>query len=229
MRVLHSRAIPWRRRWPPRSSSSGSCPTRELTPAAFLRAPLPACSRHRARPRGPRGRAARRRCSRPITIRCAPGRGRRRGARRRASAAKWPARPTIARTRASVCSARTFCTCTAPARRSSSRSTKPPRSSALSDAASTTSSTSSSPSRSSSGRLRTSTRGTASRACPRRWIGCGKKGRGSLARTWSSTAATTLRIRLGGRKPKSPSRKPRSRRRVKARASPTTVQAGTTV
>ena len=79
MRVLHSPAIPWRRRWPPRSSSSGSCPTRELTPAAFLRAPLPACSRHRARPRGPRGRAARRRCSRPTTIRCAPGRGRRRG------------------------------------------------------------------------------------------------------------------------------------------------------
>lgn len=99
MRVLRSRAIPWPRRWPPRSSSSGSCPTRELTPAAFLLAPLPACLRHRARPRGPRGRAARRRCSRPITIRCAPGRGRRRGARRRASAAKWPARPTIARTR----------------------------------------------------------------------------------------------------------------------------------
>ena len=55
MRVLRSRAIPWPRRWPPRSSSSGSCPTRELTPAAFLLAPLPACLRHR--PRGPLGRA----------------------------------------------------------------------------------------------------------------------------------------------------------------------------
>ena len=125
MRVLHSRAIPWRRRWPPRSSSSGSCPTRELTPAAFLRAPLPACSRHRARPRGPRGRAARRRCSRPITIRCAPGRGRRRGARRRASAAKWPARPTIARTRGAPRSPTTITAFSRPHAASAPR--QPPR------------------------------------------------------------------------------------------------------
>ena len=112
----------------------------------------------------------------------------------RAAATSPPPR-TTARIRASVCSAKTSCICTAPARRSSYRWTRRRLNSAWSVVASTTSSTSSSPSRSWCARRRTSTRGTASHACPPRWNVCGKRGNAISAKVSSSTEARmTTRI-----------------------------------